>query len=282
MFNVSNRKGIYITITLNSYKLTVYKSKSIQYFLTHIMAEILPYLLNVLVPLPLALTAIQILVVDLGFELFITTSFAWEPPEDKDIILRMGPRKPVTEETIQARRHKAAVTREILGTPTTTASVRGKKDGNHFVMIESTDDLEDVFGSSVASGHTASFSYRARRWLHQIRTLLTDRRYWLAHQREWQSLVTSKKGERLVDSEVLGWSYLEGGMMEAGIGLITFFSVLWFDWGMSADDARNIQWSRGFKPHSPDFETDAGVVLVRHQPYPKTFFFSKRFIRINV
>ncbi|KAJ3403301.1 hypothetical protein HDV05_007910, partial [Chytridiales sp. JEL 0842] len=70
--------------------------KSVMYSLTHIAAEILPYLLNVVVPLPLALTPVQILVVDLGFEMFMTLSFAWEPAGDVEGLLEEGPRKKVT------------------------------------------------------------------------------------------------------------------------------------------------------------------------------------------
>ncbi|KAJ3267791.1 hypothetical protein HK104_005618, partial [Borealophlyctis nickersoniae] len=66
--------------------------KAITYSLTHIMPEVIPYLLFVLVPIPPCLTSIQILAVDLGFELFITLSFAFEPPEDEDLLMKMPPR----------------------------------------------------------------------------------------------------------------------------------------------------------------------------------------------
>ncbi|RKO90783.1 hypothetical protein BDK51DRAFT_23684 [Blyttiomyces helicus] len=77
--------------------------KAIQYSLTHIIPEVFPYLLFVLVPIPQVLTSIQILAVDLGFELFITLSFAFEPPEDEELLMQMPPRRPVTQETIGAR-----------------------------------------------------------------------------------------------------------------------------------------------------------------------------------
>ncbi|KAI9095912.1 hypothetical protein DFS34DRAFT_643207 [Phlyctochytrium arcticum] len=76
--------------------------KAIKYSLTHIMAEILPYLLFVLIPIPQCLTSIQILAVDLGFELFITLSFAFEPPDDEGALMRMPPRRPVTHDSILA------------------------------------------------------------------------------------------------------------------------------------------------------------------------------------
>ena len=55
--------------------------KSIQYAVSHIIPEVVPYLLYVVVPIPLALTAIQIIAIDLGFELIAALSFAWEGPE---------------------------------------------------------------------------------------------------------------------------------------------------------------------------------------------------------
>ncbi|TPX61128.1 hypothetical protein SpCBS45565_g07336 [Spizellomyces sp. 'palustris'] len=86
--------------------------KAIKYSLTHIMAEVIPYLLFVLVPIPQCLTSIQILAVDLGFELFITLSFAFEPPEDEELIMKMPPRRPVTEESIMAVMHARRLRRD--------------------------------------------------------------------------------------------------------------------------------------------------------------------------
>ncbi|KAJ3039704.1 hypothetical protein HDV00_011936 [Rhizophlyctis rosea] len=74
--------------------------KAMSYSLTHIVPEVLPYLLYVLVPIPQCLTSIQILAVDLGFEIFITLSFAFEPPEDADLLMRLPPRRPVKKSTL--------------------------------------------------------------------------------------------------------------------------------------------------------------------------------------
>ncbi|RKO84592.1 E1-E2 ATPase-domain-containing protein, partial [Blyttiomyces helicus] len=80
--------------------------KSIQYAVTHIIPEVVPYLLYVCVPIPLALTAIQILMIDLGFELAAALSFAWEPPETVGGLMKMAPRKPVTPEGTERLRRK--------------------------------------------------------------------------------------------------------------------------------------------------------------------------------
>jgi sodium/potassium-transporting ATPase subunit alpha len=73
--------------------------KSIQYVVTHIIPEVLPFILSVVIPLPLFLGTLQILVIDLGFELSSALSFAWEKPETAHGLMNIPPRKPVTEET---------------------------------------------------------------------------------------------------------------------------------------------------------------------------------------
>lgn len=66
--------------------------KSIRYVITHVIPEVIPYLLYLAVPLPLAIAPLQLLAVDLGFELSAAITFAWEPPETKLGLMRMGPR----------------------------------------------------------------------------------------------------------------------------------------------------------------------------------------------
>ncbi|KAF9280727.1 hypothetical protein BGZ68_007049 [Mortierella alpina] len=82
--------------------------KSIQYTLTHLMPEVVPQLLYVVASIPLPITAIMILAVDLGFELFISLTFAWDKPETKNGLMRLLPRKPVTPASIERRRRLAA------------------------------------------------------------------------------------------------------------------------------------------------------------------------------
>lgn len=59
-----------------------------------------------IVPLPLPLNAIQIILIDLGFEMFIALSYAYDPPENKASMMKLAPRKPVTEESIARLRKK--------------------------------------------------------------------------------------------------------------------------------------------------------------------------------
>ncbi|EGF82503.1 hypothetical protein BATDEDRAFT_86311 [Batrachochytrium dendrobatidis JAM81] len=82
--------------------------KSIQYTVTHTMPEVWANLLYIVVPLPLPLTAIQIIIVDLGFELFLALSYAWDLPESKTGLMKLRPRKPVTPESIARTKRIAA------------------------------------------------------------------------------------------------------------------------------------------------------------------------------
>ncbi|KAJ3257350.1 hypothetical protein HK103_004570 [Boothiomyces macroporosus] len=74
--------------------------KSVKYTITHTMPEVFANLLNVAVPIPLPLNAILIMVVDLGFELFLALSFAWDIPEDRNGLMKLQPRRPVTPASI--------------------------------------------------------------------------------------------------------------------------------------------------------------------------------------
>jgi len=58
------------------------------------------------VPVPLPLSAILILVIDLGFELLAALSFAWDPPESERM-MHLQPRKPVTSNSILNRKRRA-------------------------------------------------------------------------------------------------------------------------------------------------------------------------------
>lgn len=63
--------------------------KSIQYTISHSTPEVIPNLLYVIVPIPLPLSAILILAIDLGFELIAALSFAWDPPETKEGLMKV-------------------------------------------------------------------------------------------------------------------------------------------------------------------------------------------------
>ncbi|KAF9365377.1 hypothetical protein BGX34_010199 [Mortierella sp. NVP85] len=81
--------------------------KSIQYTITHSMPEVIPNLLYVIASIPLPISAMLILVIDLGFELLISLTFAWDPPESSTGLMKLPPRKPVTTASIERRRRLA-------------------------------------------------------------------------------------------------------------------------------------------------------------------------------
>ncbi|KAJ3326436.1 hypothetical protein HDU76_012921 [Blyttiomyces sp. JEL0837] len=232
-----------------------------------------------------ALTAIQILVVDLGFELFITLSFAWEPPEDAEALLRLGPRRPVTPESLAAIRQRNIAHEEVKeaeanvnalksnggsGSKSGSASlvlatkVSKSKEANlekgddggggggavigkqrhplgssgYLLAIADDPDVEGEELGNEADGPRGRDKLRSRwtRYLYELKAMLTDKRYWRAHYKEWRALVAMPTGERLVDAEVLSWAYLEGGLFEAGIGLATFFAVFCPDFELQSGD----------------------------------------------
>ncbi|KAG0205242.1 hypothetical protein BGX28_003103 [Mortierella sp. GBA30] len=82
--------------------------KSIQYTITHSMPEVIPNLLYVIASIPLPITSMLILVIDLGFELFLSLTFAWDKPETRGGLMKLPPRKPVTPESIERRRRLAS------------------------------------------------------------------------------------------------------------------------------------------------------------------------------
>ncbi|KAI0244812.1 hypothetical protein L0F63_001869 [Massospora cicadina] len=81
--------------------------KSIKYTITHTLPEVVPQLLYIIVPIPVALSSILIVVIDLGFEMFAALSLAWDVPETQAGLMKLPPRRPVTAASIeQFRRHK--------------------------------------------------------------------------------------------------------------------------------------------------------------------------------
>jgi sodium/potassium-transporting ATPase subunit alpha len=81
--------------------------KSIQYTLTHITPEVVVSLLYIVVPLPLPLSPLLALITDLGYELFIVLTYAWDKPESQKDLMKLQPRKSVTSKSIERLRREA-------------------------------------------------------------------------------------------------------------------------------------------------------------------------------
>jgi sodium/potassium-transporting ATPase subunit alpha len=230
--------------------------KAIQYTLTHLVAEAIPYILFVIIPIPLTMTSTQILTIDLGFDLLFTLSFGWEPAEDPTRVLKATPRMPITYDTAimnYTKNQESHETRKILRT-------------NELSAGESTAILNDSYENLNPKQYEVNESQRAklRKYWREAKRFFSDKKYWTSFGSSVKHIVTTATEERLVDSRVLSWAYLEGGTIECLGGLCTFFTVLWVEFGISPTLARKGQILGGihWKPHSPDLIAEDGTPIV--------------------
>ncbi|TPX40659.1 hypothetical protein SeLEV6574_g06497 [Synchytrium endobioticum] len=181
--------------------------KSIQYTVTHTMPEVFANLMFLLVPLPLPLSSVLILVVDLGFELFVALAYAFDPPESKNGLMKLPPRKPVTpESTVRLRRDEARKLRH---------------------------QGED--GVEVNPGFVAHTTHWIKSW---SRLLTAD---------YWAELFEEKDEEVLVDMNLLSWSYLEAGSIQTIGCFVSFFVVQYYYFGVTPYDLQQnaTNWGKG-------------------------------------
>lgn len=202
--------------------------KSIQYTITHSMPEVIPNLLYIIVPLPLPLSAILILVIDLGFELFAALSFAWDIPETKEGLMKLPPRKPVNPESID--RHRRSLYRR-----------------QRYIKYDS-ENGEEI---------RPPLLRRIYNTLHE----LFSAGY-------WKEKFEKTDSEVLVDLPLLSWAYLEIGIIEAIGNMLSYFVVLWYNGITPADAvimqrgsaAPTFYFSNG-PIYAQDYVTLAGKVL---------------------
>ncbi|KAJ7577471.1 aminophospholipid-transporting P-type ATPase [Mycena floridula] len=195
--------------------------RSIQYTLSHSTPEVVPQLLYVVVPIPLPLSAILILVIDLGFELFVALSFAWDKPETEDGLMRMAPRKPVNERSVMSIKKKALRRTKTLRRDTETQQVI--PPSRLSVMV-----------SKIKTPFTRIF---------------------------WEDALEGSDAEKLVDSKLLSYAYLEAGIIEMVGALVAYF-VVFFKNGFTPTDLRKAQQEATFfTKSSPDFVNSRGSVL---------------------
>jgi sodium/potassium-transporting ATPase subunit alpha len=180
--------------------------KSIQYTISHSTPEVIPNLLYVIVPIPLPLSAILILVIDLGFELIAALSFAWDPPETEEGLMKLPPRKPVTPETCNTFRARAL------------RRTRSRFDEEAGVVIP----LED--------------QSKIQKYLYNVHQVFTKQ--------YWSDKFENTGAEVLVDGPLLSWAYLEIGLIEA-VGALTAFFVVMKRRGISPYDACIMQKGAG-------------------------------------
>ena len=212
--------------------------KSIQYTISHSTPEVIPNLLYVIAPIPLPLSAILILVIDLGFELIAALSFAWDPPETEEGLMKLPPRKPVTPETCNIFRSRAL------------RRTRSRFDEEAGVIVA----LEN--------------QTRLQQYFHTVQQFFT-RQY-------WADKFENTGAEVLVDGPLLSWAYLEIGLIEAA-GALTSFFVVMYRRGISPYDAYKMQkgagpptnyWTNGAQPYKGiDGPTQADILAEAQSMY---------------
>lgn len=157
--------------------------------------------------------------IDLGFELIAALSFAWDPPETKDGLMKLPPRKPVTRETSNIFRRRAL-----------------RRTRSHF---------DEEAGVVIAPENLT----KIQKWMYNVHQLFT-KEYWVDR-------FENTGAEVLVDGPLLSWAYLEIGTIEA-IGALTAFFVVMYHRGITPYDARIMQkgsgaptnyWTKGAMPY---------------------------------
>lgn len=234
--------------------------KAIAYTLTHIIAETIPYMLFVLVPFPLAISSTQILTVDLGFEFIMSLSFAFEPAESSEEIMRLPPRKPIT--------NKYAIEKfEAL-------QLKKQKSPSAMSLNKIPEDVTDSVQLLVIASDEPAPKFK-REWksrFGEFKRFFSDKDYWTDFLKSLQDIWKPSKDERLVDGRTLLWAYVEAGLIECLGAFVTFFTVLWGDYGISLAVARFSQVNAGiyWLPHSPDLITENGTVVVNFRSLTKS------------
>ncbi|PPQ97968.1 hypothetical protein CVT26_003117 [Gymnopilus dilepis] len=199
--------------------------RSIQYTISHSTPEVIPQLLYVVVPIPLPLSAILILVIDLGFELCVALSFAWDQPETADGLMRLKPRKPVNDRSINALKRRALKRSKTL-----------RRDAETLEVIPPS------------------------KWSILLSKLKTPfkRSY-------WEEVLEPTDNENLVDGKLLSYAYLEAGMIETLASLVAYFVVFFKNGFSPSDLRRAQQAGSYFTNGSPDFINYKGQSLSAHQ-----------------
>ncbi|KAH9171439.1 aminophospholipid-transporting P-type ATPase [Lactarius sanguifluus] len=206
--------------------------RSIQYTISHTTPEVIPQLLYVIVPVPLPLSAILILVIDLGFELLVALSFAWDQPETQDSLMRMPPRKPVSERSIMNRKRRALRRSITLGND---AEAQSTSRSSRFAVL----------ARKLKAPFTRQF---------------------------WEDRFEPSDDETLVDGRVLSYAYLEVGVIETIASLLGYFLVFHkkgfspSDLKKAQKDGGELHFSLTyfvgyFKKDSPDFINYKGQSL---------------------
>ncbi|KAJ3192007.1 hypothetical protein HK101_007183 [Irineochytrium annulatum] len=182
--------------------------KSIQYTVTHTMPEVYANLLYIAVPLPLPLNAVQILVVDLGFELFMALSYAYDPSENPTGLMKLQPRKPVNPESVERLNKRKQLDREERDAERKAKGLAAIEEGH--------DDDHHEEPSKVQS-----FVRGCKK--------LVSKRY-------WKESFEKTDEQTLVDGDLLCYSYLEAGTIMSIGCFASYFFAIWYHYGLTPTD----------------------------------------------
>lgn len=179
------------------------------------------------------LGTLQILVIDLGFELFSALSYAFEPPETDKGLMKVPPRKPVSAESKARLKAKNA-------------------------RVEASRLKGEI---NPETGEEAPVAY-IHHIFHNFEQIFTAQ--W------WKDKFEKPEGEVLVDAGTLSWAYLEGGVIETIGSLIASFTVLYAGRGSNGEmfgftpyDSVQCQAAGGFiSSKSPNCITSTGEIRV--------------------
>ncbi|KAF9464625.1 aminophospholipid-transporting P-type ATPase [Collybia nuda] len=199
--------------------------RSIQYTVTHSTPEVIPQLLYVVLPIPLPISAILILVIDLGFELCVALSFAWDQPESADGLMRMNPRKPVNGRSILALKKKALQRSKSLARDSETQKI--------------------IQPSRVAV------------WMKKLQSPFT--------RTFWEELVEDSDNETLVDRGLLSYAYLEAGIIETLAAMISYFVVFYKNGFSPSELRATQNAGIYYLSSSPDFQNSRGQTITASQ-----------------
>ena len=193
--------------------------KSIRYTVTHTMPQVIANLLFVVIPIPLPLNALQIIVCDLGFEMFIALAYAWELPESKtNGLMTKLPRKPVSLRSIDRLRRNNAATDEKERT------IREWVYGAGAPEVENPPTADSEESISIVT---------------RVKFGIARTRYWFQAWFDkdlWSLYLEPTEEEVLVDAKLLSYSYLEMGLIETIGCLLAYFSVFWVRLGWTPSE----------------------------------------------
>ncbi|KAI9345029.1 hypothetical protein BDR26DRAFT_818675 [Obelidium mucronatum] len=191
--------------------------KSVQYTITHTMPEVWANLLYIILSIPLPLSSILILVVDLGFELIIALSYAFDVSENPAGLMKLPPRKPVTPQSIERLYRRRAL--DHAEYPEDAAA---HEEGREPELSK---------GTKFARGVKKFFS-----------------------KRYWSETFEKTEDEVLIDGDVLSYSYLEAGTLQTLGCLCCYFFAMWYHKGVTPYEAMKFGGNWGMVGNTYEFQ----------------------------